>query len=301
MRFAYRKDVLIAEMPTIYPAPPSCPDINLAQLLNWPDIKMIIQLHYLTFSREIQQNCERDLVFGDDIMIDIKTDKNPTETRYLQKVRSNKPPTMVSKDVFEMYVTSLIEAAPHYDVGPSKLPEIQQSFNKILDDVANVKCSSIQTKMTHSRFLNEHKYFCIFDDGSASSSSNYNSKNDGMRVRLREIINPEVNFTIEKCTFTSDLVGMWNSSLYSELEDILVNRPSHTRSDLRERYKKCLALKCERCNEEFEGPLWAVKLKDHIKQKHYIAKEWTCVSCLRKWDQFELLQMGWKHDCSKNA
>lgn len=288
-------------MPTIYPAPPAFPDLNLAQLLNWPDIKMIIQLDYLTFSREIQENCERDLVFGDDIMIDIKCDKNPTETRYLQKVKSNKPPTMVSKDVFEVYVTSLIEAAPNYDVGPSKLPEIEQSFKKILDDVANVKCSnnSIQTKMTHSRFLNGQKYFCIFDDGNASG--NDNNGNDGMRVRLRETINPEVNFSIDKCAFTSDLVAMWSSSLYSELEDILVKRPTHTRSNLRERYKRCLALKCERCNEEFEGPLWAVKLKDHIKQKHYVTKEWTCVRCLRKWDQFDLLQMGWKHDCTNSA
>lgn len=84
MRFSYRKGLLTGEMPSVYPAPPVFPDLNLTQLLNWPDIKIMVNLEYLKFSREIKQNCERDLVFGD-ILTGIKAQKNHTETRYIQK------------------------------------------------------------------------------------------------------------------------------------------------------------------------------------------------------------------------
>lgn len=284
-------------MPTVYPAPPTFPELSLTQLLNWPDIRMNVNLEHLTFSREIQQNCDRDLVFGDNVLVDIDKQKNSNVTRYLQKVPTTKTYPMVSKDMFDEYVTSLIEAAPHYEVGPSKLPEIEESFRKIIDDVASVPYSSIQTRMTHSRFLNGNKYFCLFPmtDSSASSSST----GSNLKVRLRETINPEVNFSIKKCTFTSDKVEVWQADLAKDLENILVKRTDAMKNLLRDRFKKCLVLKCEKCNNEvFEGPLWAVKLKDHIKQKHFVEKKWTCVSCLRQWDQFELLEMGWKHDCA---
>lgn len=282
-------------MPDVYPAPSPFLDLDLVQLLNWPDIRLTIQLDYLEFTRIIYQNCDRELVFGDDVMVNLQATKNPTVTRYVEKVRTTKTYSMVSKDLFAVYLTSLMEAAPNYEVGPSKLPEIEQAFRKVIDDVNSVPNTSIQTKVTHSRFLNDQKYFCIFDgDGNANS--------DGlMRVRLRETINPEVNFDLVRCTFTSDKTAMWQSKLHQDLEDILIKRSSEMKSTLRDRFKKCLVLKCEICNESFEGPLWVVKLKDHIRQKHFVPRHWNCVKCLRQWNQFELLQMGWKHNCNQTA
>lgn len=292
MRFHYRRGILTAELPTVYPAPAPFPDLNLTQLLNWPDIKIAVVLDHLHFVHEVKQNCERSLVFGDDELVGIDIQKNPTATRYLQKVKSTKTYPMINKEMFNTYVTSLMEAAPLYEITSSKLPEIEQTFRKILDDVATVPLPSIQSRMTHSRFLNEQKYTCIFDESSGSTSSNK------LKVRLRETINPEVNFSIKKCYFQTDELHVWKNGIPEFFEDIFIRRTNHMKTSLRDRFKKCLILKCEPCNEVFEGALWAVKLKDHIKQKHFVPKKWSCVKCRRTWDQFELMLAEWKHECT---
>lgn len=296
MRFAYRKGVLSAEVPSIYPAPPTFPDLSLTQLLNWPDIKLSINLEYLKFSREIKQNCERDLVFGTDGSIGIDAQKNNTETRYIQKAPTTRTYPLVSKDILDAYVTTLMEAAPQYQVGPSKVLEIERAFRQMLDDIASVPFSSIQTRIEHSRFLNEQKYFCIFSPQTSDSSSS-----SRIEVRLRENINPEVIFQIEKCDFHTDHIDEWQNEVLRYLEEVLRKPPHRMQDKLKEKFKRCLVVKCEKCNETFEGALLAVTLKNHIKQKHFAEKKWTCVKCLRSWDQFEMLNMEWKHDCKTGA
>lgn len=276
----------------MYPAqlPPN--DLNLTQLLNWPGIKINISLEHFSFNHELKENCARDIVFGDEVLVNIDMTKNSADTRYLQKVPSSKTYPMVSKEMIDTYVKALMEAAPLYEVGPSKLPEIEQTFQKILEDITTVPFPSIQTRVTHSRFLNEQKYFRVFDHDTGTANKN------NLKVRLRETINPEVNFLVKRCVFTSDYIDVWYDAIDDFFEKVFVKRGDHIKDLLRDRYKKCLTLKCEKCNETFEGALWAVKLKDHIKQRHFIDKPWTCVKCLRSWEQHELLQMAWKHDCS---
>lgn len=293
MQFSVRGSTLIGETPSVYPAQTPFPDLNLRQLLNWPGIKINISLEHFSFNHEIKDNCERDIVFGDDVMLNIDRQKNPAETRYLQKVPSSKTYAMASKEMVKTYVTSLMEAAPLYEVGPSKLPEIEQSFRKILDDIDTVPFESIQTRAIHSRYMNDHQYFRVFDNDSVD--------NNNLKVRLRETINPEINFWIRRCDFTTDRIDIWRDAIETFFENIFVKKGERIKETLRDRYKKYLTIRCETCNESFEGALWAVKLKDHIKQKHFVDNKWTCVKCLRSWEQFELLQMAWKHDCSSNG
>lgn len=200
---------------------------------------------------------------------------------------------MVSKDVLDAYVSALMEAAPQYKVGPSKLSEIESAFRQMLNDFASVPYSSIQTRIPHSRFPNQYKYFCTFN----ASTSERSGGGGRFEVRLRETINPEVIFAIEKCAFITDQMDDWQEELLKHMEQILVNPSSKTQELLNERFKRCLSVKCEKCNETFEGALLAVTLKNHIKLKHFVEKQWTCVKCHQKWDQFELLNKDWKHDC----
>lgn len=293
MFFTLKSGVLSAEIPEVYPKQPSFPELNLCQLLNWPDIKMTIALEHLTFVHEVKQNCERDLIFGNDSFVNVNTQINPDKTRYLQKVLTSKVNAMVSKDMCNAYVSALMEAAPMFEIGPAKLPEIEHSFQKTMNDVASIPFDSIQTRITHSQFLNKHRYVRVFDNDSKSSSG------DNLKVRLRETINPEVNFAIEKCCFTSDqlLVNVWADAMEEYFKNVFVNRGSYQRDILRDRFKRCLTTTCEACNETFDGPLWVVKLKDHIKRSHFIDKPWTCVKCHGQWNQIELLQMDWRHEC----
>lgn len=286
MRFSYRRGFLSAELPSVYPATPTFPDLTLTQLLNWPDIKVSINLDFLKFSREIKQNCKRDLIFGDEILIGVDTQNNHTETRYIQKAPTTRTYPLVSKDVLDAYISTLLDAAPQYKVGPTKLLEIKRAFRQMLNDIASVPFSSIQTRIPHSRFLNQQKYFCIFNPQSSDKSGQF-------EVRLREHINPEVIFEIERCGFLTDQVDQWQDQVFKHLEEVLLK----PKDALKERFKRCLVIKCVKCNETFEGALLAVTLKNHIKQTHLVEKQWTCVKCLRSWDQFELLDVDWKHDC----
>lgn len=294
MNFSTRDGFLIGEVPTVYPAPPSFPDFSLTQLLNWPGIRIEINLEHISFQHEINENCDRDIVFGEDVLIGVDTTANPLETRYLQKVPSSKTYPIVSKRLIETYVTSLMEAAPLYEVGPSKLPEIEQTFRKLLDDIGTIMFPTIQTRMIHSYFLNSQKYFRIIDNDCGSNNNN-------LKVRLREIINPEVNYHFRGTSLSLDQFDVWHSAIETYFKQIFVDRSTRVKEVLRDRYKKCLTLKCITCNESFEGALWAVKLKDHIKQKHFIDKPWTCVSCLCSWDQEKLLSDGWKHNCTSSS
>ncbi|XP_031619057.1 uncharacterized protein LOC116338124 [Contarinia nasturtii] len=305
MHFSLKGSLLMGETPSAYPTPPAFPDLSLTQLLHWPGIKLNISFDHFIFNHEIKDNCERDIVFGEEILVNIDKETNPSETRYLQQVPSSKTYPMVSTELMETYVKTFMEAAPHYDVAQSKLPEIEQSFGTIIDDISSVG-ESIQTRVTHSRFLNGQKYFRIFDNEppenvnavGASTAYNNNANKNNLKVRLRETINPEVLFWITHCQFTSDQINQWYHDLNDYFDGLLVKRNMAKKELLRDRFKKCLTLKCEKCNETFDGALWSVKLKDHIKQKHLVDEDWICVKCLRSWNQYELLQMGWKHDCT---
>lgn len=291
MVFSTRDGFLVGEMPQVYPAPPTFPDLSLTQLMNWPGIRIEINLEHISFVHEVNENCDRDIVFGDDDLIGIDTTPNPLETRYLQKVPSSKTYPIISKELIETYVTSLMEAAPLYEVGPSKLPEIEQSFRKLLEDIDTLKFPTIQTRIIHSYFVNSQKYFRIIDNDYGANNNN------NLKVRLREVLNPEVNYHFRATSLALDQFEVWHSAIETYFTQIFVDRSAKVKEALRDRYKKCLTLKCETCHESFEGALWAVKLKDHIKQRHFIDKPWTCVGCLRSFEQSKLLTEGWKHDC----
>lgn len=222
-------------------------------------------------------------------MINVESSINPSEVRYLQKVPSSKMYPIVSKEMVETYVTLLMDAAPLFEVGKSKLQEIDSSFRKLLNDIANVPFSTIQTRMIHSYFLNRQKYFRIHDNDSSTGNNN-------LKVRLREVINPEVNFQLRSC-FAMDQFDVWKDNIEAFFKQIYIDRATSTKDALRDRYKKCLTLKCETCNESFEGALWVHKLKDHIRNKHFVDKKWTCVKCLGSWEVKNLLSMGWRHIC----
>lgn len=290
MRFCYRNGYLSADVPSVYPAPPTFPDLTLTALLNWPGIKTTINLDHLKFSREIKPNCERELVFGNDHRIGMSTQHNQMQTRYIQKVPTTRTYPLVSKDILDAYISALVTAAPQYKVGPQKLSEIEHALQQILDDIASVPFASMQSRVPHSRFLNEQKYYSVFE-------SPIKERTGKIEVRLREIVNPEVNFEIEKCGFPMDSMDEWQEKVLKYLEDVLIAPSGRAQDILNERFKKCLVMKCEKCNETFEGALLNVTLKNHIKQKHFVDKQWTCVKCDETWDEYEMLNMQWKHEC----
>lgn len=291
--------MLVSEIPDIYPAPQLLPDsIKFEQLLYWPGVFINISLEHLQIMHEIKSNIERHIVTGDDALLDIDKAANPMETRYIQKVPSTKTNPMFSKEMFDLYMSALGDAAKinEVHVQPSKLAEIETAFNLVKNDVADVPFNEIQTKMIHSRFLNKYKYVRYFDNG-----SNTSMKKRNVKAVLRETINPHINFYVEKCTFTHDTCDIWSDHLDGYFKDIYIKKSRLLTDSLRERYKKCILLRCDLCYQPFEGPLCVVSLLAHMKEKHHIAKDWSCVNCKKSWSHLQLLSMKWKHDCIDDA
>lgn len=285
--------MLVCEMPEVYPPPSAFPDVSLKQLFNWPNVSFTIILDHVQIVHELRMNVDRDIVIGDNNRINLIDEENVMEMRYLESITSSKQNPTVHKDMLSTYISSMIEAARLNDVPPSKLGEIQASFSKMIEDVKSVPNDLIETKLTHSQFLNEHKYMRVFDNN--DEPSRYK------KVKLREIINPESTFRIDKSVMATEQVDVWSEAVATYFEDILIRRRIFDVKLLKERLKKCLTMKCVPCNLIFEGAMSTVSMKDHIKEKHYYDKPWECVKCRKSWSQFELTEMDWKHECLTEA
>lgn len=283
--------MLIADMPIIYSKPPSFPDIGLKQILNWPGVSFVISLDHIQVFHELLSNCERDIVIGDNRHINLRTSGNAMEVGLRLNVQSKKMYPTVHKELLKTYFNAMISAASQHDVLPSKMAEIRGSFGKIVDDISHIPHDVIETKVTHSRFLNKQKYMRIFDNDDEPSSGT-------KKVYLREIINPEALFRIERSTMLTDRSEEWSEPVEEYFDNIFVTRFGADVQNLKEKFKKCLAMKCDSCNETFEGAMSTVTMKEHIKEKHFIDKPWECVKCKKSWTQFELTEMDWKHECA---
>lgn len=298
MRLYLCKDMLVSEMPDIYPAPQVLPDVKFDQLLYWPGVCINISVEHLQIMHEIKSNIERQIVIGGDALHDIDKTANPLETRYIQKVPSSKTHPMFSKEMFDLYISALGDAAKinEVQVQASKLAELETAFDLVRKDVATVPLNELQTKMIHSRFLNKYKYVRYFDNCTDTPTKNRNAK-----AIMRETINPQIDFYVDKCTFTNDNCDMWNDHMDEFFKNVYIKRTKVLTDSLRERYKKCILLRCDLCYQPFEGPLCVVSLLIHMKEKHYFAKDWSCVNCEKSWSHLQLLSMKWKHDCIDNA
>lgn len=277
-------------MPLVYPKPPAFPDINLKQLFNWPGVSFTITLEHIQIYHELKTNVERDIIIGQNNYINLDQTENILETRHLQHITSSKANQTVHKAMFNVYMSSMMEAARIYEIPPSKLSEIRASFSKILEDVATVPSDLIQTKLTHSQFLNKFKYTRIFDNYDDESAKN-------KKVKIRETINPESIFRIDRSSMLTERPDEWLDSVEMYFKDIFVRKYGIAVKNVKERFKKCLSMQCVPCNLPFEGAMSTVSMKDHIKEKHFVDKPWECVKCHKSWSEIELTQMDWKHEC----
>lgn len=282
--------MLVCDMPDVYPPPPFMADISLKQLFNWPGVSFTIHLEHFSIVYEFKTNIKRDVVISDNDYINLRKDEeNVMETRYIQNVATKKEQRTVSKDMLRCYLGAILQAAPLHDVPKSKLSETEASFRKILELISAVKDDVIEMKSTHSRLMNKYKYIRIID--------NHTDENYSRKAKIREIINPEVTFRIDRCALSMEQTDIWLDAVVKYFEDILISRCGQDAKSLKDRIKKCLTMRCELCNMLFEGAMSTVSMKEHVKDKHFFDKPWECTFCNKSWTQFELTDMMWKHEC----
>lgn len=270
---------------------PSEPSVSMGQLLNWPEVRVTVNFRDLTLTRMVRANYEHDLVFGDDSFIDLDTKPNVMETRLCTSIITNKTNPMTYTPILLTYFSAIMDAATIADMSRARRNELEQIYVKFKKDLENLKV--LQTKRDYSQFLAPYKYVRLFDN-----DINYDkAKAPGPKVQLRETINPEVVFSVDKCKFDIDHTENWENGVLQYLDNLFTKQDKFCLDGLIDMLKKCIIVTCTICNKTFEGILCTVSIKGHLWE-HYNKTEWTCVRCKKSFPTFELAGSNhWSHIC----
>lgn len=283
--------LLAAEFTQRMERPPEISTINLEQMLNWPDIRLTINFRDLTISRMVRSNYEHDLVFGDDPVINLYTKPNVMETRLCSTIVTHKSNPMAYTPILLTYFEAVINAAIIADMSKARRNEIEEVYKKIAQDFEKLKV--VETKKEYSRFLAPYKYVRFFDNDDKYDKV----KSHGPKVQLRETINPEVVFSVDKCRFDIDQTENWEKSVLVYFDHLFVKQDKVLLDSLVEMLKRCIIVTCTICNKSYEGILCIVSIKGHLWE-HYNQTNWSCVACKKSFSPLELTgQANWSHKC----
>ena len=281
--------MLAAELQSPYPTPPALPDVSLEQLLHWPGIAMTVAFRDITYTRRISPNYKRDIIYGETMDINMDKSANTTETRRFTQISSIKPGSLISKKVFEEYLGAIEDAMRLIDVSKSRAAEMQLIFKIIKEDIAILP--SLYLKSSFSRFANKQKFWRLFEN-----DGHYRDTQRRMRACLRETVNPEIQFTVERCNFLYETLNYWEPELLKYFEALFIRHDSAALNNLKETFKKCISFTCLICNQSFDGVLCIYAIKAHLP-KHFYDKNWDCVNCQSSFSQFDLTKVNWQHIC----
>lgn len=294
MRLSYLpQSILGAEVLLDYPTPPPLQDISLDQLLNWPGVGVVLSLRDITYTRNIVPHYEHSIVFGTDRHINLNKTENVTNIRRCANIITQKPGPPISKQIFETYIAAIEAATKLVDVSKSRSAEMQCILQKIKEDVEPMQ--ALCAKTTYSKYPNKQKYMRTFDN----EPDHGTKKRRVLKTFLREIINPEIMFTIERCSFLNHQQAMWEHEFCSFFEKLFVYKDQRSMNALKDIFKKCISFKCLICNTTFDGVLCAYATKAHLAM-HYYDRDWSCIHCDHTWSQYDLARDGWSHKCSRN-
>lgn len=293
--FLMPNSLLAAETTRITETSSETSNISIAQLLNWPDVRVTINFRDLTLSRMTRGNLEHDLVFGDDTAIDLDTKPNVLETRQCNAIVSSKQNPLAYTPILLTYFSAIIDAAAMTEMSRARQNEIEQIYVAFKKDLE--KINVVETKKDHSQFLAPFKYMRLFDN-----DTNYvKAKSHGPKVQLRETINPEVVFSVDKCKFDIDRLDHWENDVLKYLENLFTKQDKFCLEVFKEMLKKSVMVSCTICNKTFEGILCMVSIKGHLRD-HYNKTDWACVRCKKSFSTFQLTGANnWSHNCSPNS
>lgn len=290
--YLFPQNTLAAEVLMEYPPAPPLEEISFEQLLNWPGIGMVLSLRDITYTRRIVPHYEHSIVFGSNPHVNLDLTENVSKVRRYTTVTAQKIGPLVSKQVLETYISAIEASLQLVDVSKSRSAEILTILKIIKQDIESL--NSICAKTSYSKYLNQQKYMRVFDNNTEQSAKH----SQVTKTSLRETINPEVLFEIERCTFLNDKQSTWENDLATFFEDLFIKKDQKAMNSLRDIFKKCISFMCLICNKTFDGVLCIHAQKAHLAM-HFYNKDWFCVKCGQTCSQFDLTKDSWIHKCSE--
>lgn len=240
-------NILQASVPTDYAPVRPLPDLTLEQLINWPGVTTSLTLRDITYTRKLVPNYSRDIVFGTELDVNLDKSMNITTTRRISKTTSSKPGPEISKQMFDTYVNAIVDAVKLVEVSKVRAPELEAIFKMMKEDLSALP--KLFLKTSFSRYPNRERYMRIFDN-----DTEYGLKpRKNPKVVLREVINPEIQFSIDRCTFTNETLSSWEIDLCNFFEKVFVQKDKATLETLKDMVKKCISFSCGVCNLSFTG------------------------------------------------
>lgn len=283
--------ILSAEVAADDPAPSSMPEMPLEQLINWPGVAITLTLRDITYTRKTVANYGRDIVFGTDNSINMDTIENNCGTRQISQTSSSRSGPQISKLIFDQYIGAFEDCFELIDVSRSRITEMEAVINKMKDDLKVLP--NLVSKTTFSRFPNKYKYVRLFNHEKSMAT---NKTRKMPNVFIRETINPEIQFAVEKCTFLNETFSVWENDFRKYFEMVFTVRDRTTLAAIKEVAKRCISMTCLLCNSQFSGVLCVYALKAHLA-KHFHNEDWSCTNCHTTFSQFDLIQTDWVHEC----
>lgn len=240
-------NILQASLPTDYVPERPLQNLTLEQLINWPGVTTSLTLRDITYTRKLVSNYGRDIVFGTESDVNLDKSTNVTATRRVSQTVSKKPGPEISKQMFDTYINAIGDAVKLVEVSMSRARELETFIKIMKDDLGDLP--QLLLKSSFSRYPNRQKYMRIFDN-----DTEYGLKpRKHPKVILREVINPEIQFSIERCTFPNETLSTWEDDLCNFFEMIFVKKDKATLEALKQMVRKCLSFNCGICNLNFSG------------------------------------------------
>lgn len=294
MRFRVSSnDVLTAEIPQVISPRHSTDGVTFSALMAYPGIELTITLPDLIFTRCVCPNLTRELAFGDDPTNNVSKEANITETRYKDSILCSKRNGEVSTKLLRCYLNEMLTLVDNVEISRTLTADIESVMALITADIC--EADQLLTKMNHSRFLSGHRYYRIFYNSPKRSTQS----GTDLRACLRETINPELVFSLERCKFTNDLMADEQNVDYfmDYFKNILIQQIPQNIAAFKDMIKKCLKIRCTLCDKDFEGVMITSVVADHYMAHHFVAVDWNCTICNRVFTQDQLAKLNWHHDC----
>lgn len=281
-------NVLSAQIPTDQAHFPMQLELNLEQLLNWPGLTTALTLRDITIVRKVLPNYARDIVFGDDQYINVDKVDNVITKRRISKTSSNKPGPLISKEMCDTYLAAFEDMIDLVDISRLRIPELKTVLNKLKNDLQDLP--NLYLKTWYSYYPNQKRYMRIFNKEKSKNTP---------KTYIREIMNPEVQFSIERCTFTSESIDTWEQEIYNYFEKVFIEKDRVALNAVKDTSNKWITFTCM-CNSQFSGALSIYSLNAHLA-KHFFEKDWRCIECEKSISQFNLAENGWIHECGMQS
>lgn len=294
MRFGLSADeVLTVETPQGNHSPRHSTDgVTFSALMAYPGIELTITLPDLIFTRCVHPNFTREIAFGDDPAKNVSKEANITEMRYKDSIISSKQKAEVSTKLLRCYLNEMLSLVDSVVISRTLTADIESVMALITADVSGA--DQLVTKMNHSRFLSGHRYYRTFDNDPKRKHSGKD-----LKACLRETINPELVFSLERCKFTNALMTDERNVDYfmDYFKNILIHQIPRNVAAFKDMIKKCLKIRCTLCDMAFEGVMITSVVADHYMAHHFVPAKWHCASCDRVFTQDQLAKLNWHHDC----